>query len=90
MTDTLREQMLRRVHQSEDTPDVVDKILALPIFAEVEAALEPWAKFADPNNRVPPDYAVTKGSPLAKRQPTMGDCYCARTTLAKLRGEDHG
>ena len=41
--------------------------------------------------QMPADHAITQGSPLAKRQLTMGDCYEAAEALSALRsppGED--
>lgn len=54
-------------------------------LARMKAALEPLAEYADPHNRVPADYEITKGSPLAKRQLRMSDCYAARLALRHAR-----
>lgn len=45
-------------------------------------ALEPFADYAaDPQQNVPAHLNITRGSWMAKRQLTMGDCYTARTAL---------
>lgn len=58
--------------------------------AELEAALRPFADYADPRNTVPAGLHITQGSYLVKRQLTMGDCYGARAALADTaKGEGH-
>lgn len=55
---------------------------------ELEAALRPFADFADPNNRIPPDIILTAGSAMARKQITMANCYAARAALSTTdRGE---
>jgi hypothetical protein len=52
--------------------------------SEVErlrAALKPFADYADKHNSVLGQTIITGGSPLAKRQLTMGNCYDARRAL---------
>lgn len=49
--------------------------------AKLEAALKPFADFADARKTVPTDYVITEGSRLAKHQLTMGDCYAALDAL---------
>lgn len=66
--------------------DLVAATGALDLLGEVAATLDPWANYADPAARFPADFVVTKGSPLAKRQPTMGDCYRAKVLRDKIRG----
>lgn len=55
-------------------------------------ALRPFADYADPSRRIRPDFVLTAGSPLAKRQLTMGDCYAAhdavyRSGIHEIKGE---
>ena len=47
----------------------------------LEAALEPFANFADERRIMPPEMHITPGSYMAKRQLTMGDCYKAKEVL---------
>lgn len=47
----------------------------------LQAALKPFAEYADPRVIVPFDFVITNGSKMAKRQLTMGDCYEARRAL---------
>lgn len=54
------------------------------VMAENErlrAALKPFADYADPRNGVPPSFQITAGSPLARKQLLMQDCYRARDAL---------
>jgi len=56
-------------------------------------ALRPFAEYADASRRLRPDMVLTPGSPLAKRQLTMGDCYAARDALYRsgihvIKGDD--
>lgn len=51
---------------------------------QIAEALRPFAEFADQDHIVPRRYVITQGSPLAKRQLTMGDCYEARAALAAI------
>jgi hypothetical protein len=44
-------------------------------------ALQPFAVYADQRGKIPIDYQITQGSPVAKRQLTMGDCYKAKEAL---------
>ena len=53
---------------------------------DMRAALQPFADYADPRNKVRPEIPITPGSIMAKRQLTMGDCYAARDALARLKG----
>lgn len=46
-----------------------------------EQALKPFAEFAAPNRAAPPDLCISNGSPMAKRQLTMLDCYNADDAL---------
>jgi hypothetical protein len=50
--------------------------------ARLEAALQPFADFADPREKMPPDFVITPGSAMARRQLTMADCYAARAVLS--------
>jgi hypothetical protein len=50
--------------------------------SELRQALEPFAAFADPRNKIPENMPITQGSQMARRQLTMGDCYRARAALA--------
>ncbi len=56
--------------------------------AAFEEALKPFAEFADPRNMIPPDTILTAGSPMARKQITMSDCYAARSALSK--DNEHG
>ena len=51
-------------------------------IAALEAALKPFADFADPNRRFPATMPITNGSGMARRQLTMGDLYAALEALA--------
>lgn len=51
-------------------------------LTKCEEALKPFAEYAD--TRFPADAAVTKGSPMAKRQLSMGDCHRAYNVLNGL------
>jgi hypothetical protein len=55
-------------------------------------ALKPFADYADPHGRFPPNLSITVGSDIAKRQLTMGDCYKARAALTNTpdKEEDNG
>lgn len=48
---------------------------------ELEVALQPFADFADPRNTIPPDTVLTAGSPMARKQITMANCYAASAAL---------
>jgi len=50
-------------------------------IAKLEAALKPFADFADMKTRLSSDHVITEGSRLAKRQLTMFDCYHALDAL---------
>lgn len=50
------------------------------------AALEPFADFADPRGAFPKEMQITRGSDMAKRQLTMGDCYRAAEALGRKGG----
>lgn len=52
-----------------------------PLIERYEAALAPFAEYADPYNRVPDHLPITHGSNMGKRQLTMGDCYIAAGVL---------
>jgi hypothetical protein len=43
-----------------------------------------FAAFADPKRIAPDGLVITNGSPMAKAQLTMGDCYAAADALAEL------
>jgi hypothetical protein len=43
--------------------------------------LKPFADFADPQFKIPPQTTVTQGSPMAKRQILMEDCYRATVVV---------
>jgi hypothetical protein len=53
-----------------------------------QEVIKPFADFADPRNVLPDDYVITRGSPLARAQLTMGDCYRAREALEQFPSED--
>lgn len=50
-------------------------------IAILEAALKPFADYADHTRTIPHNYILTDGSNLAKRQLIMGDCYKAAEAL---------
>jgi len=54
---------------------------ALKRVAVLEAALRPFANYADDRKVMPPEWPITLGSAMARRQLTMGDCYAARAAL---------
>ena len=66
-----------------DGRPVADKRLfdAQARCAKLEAALKPFADFADVRGALPNDYVITQGSSFAKQQLTMGDCNEARSVL---------
>jgi len=47
----------------------------------VVSILKPFADYADPHRKVPREMVITNGSPMAKRQLTMGDCYDAKDAI---------
>lgn len=52
---------------------------------EIRCVLEQFAAFAPQLGQGPPDnFPITKGSELARRQLTMGDCRAARALLDLL------
>lgn len=53
---------------------------------EMRRALEPFAEFADPSDRLPESFPITTGSAMGRRQLTMGDCYRARAALSPSKG----
>jgi hypothetical protein len=53
----------------------------------LQDALRPFANFADTRKRVPSDFVITHGSPIARAQLTMGDCYRAREVLEQFPDE---
>lgn len=46
-------------------------------------ALKPFAAYADPKNKMPPDMIISNGTPMARRQLHMGDCYNAKYAIEK-------
>jgi len=54
---------------------------ALREIARLQAALKPFSDYADKHRATPPELILTSGSPLAKRQLTMRDCYNAADAL---------
>lgn len=48
---------------------------------ELQLVLKPFADFAD--MKMPRDFVITQGSPMAKCQLTMEDCQRAKTVLDK-------
>ena len=54
---------------------------ALEDIERLRNALEPFAKFAAKADMVTDDHIITQGSPLARRQLTMGDCKAAVRAL---------
>lgn len=60
---------------------------ALPLgtaerLRRLEAAVKPFAEYADPRNLMPASLPISNGSSMARQQLTMGDCYAARDALA--------
>ena len=51
------------------------------LVEKLAEALEPFAAFADLSGLVPDDHIITQGSPMARRQLTMGDCRKAAAAL---------
>lgn len=47
-------------------------------YVALRAALKPFADYADPTGRVPPDLSISAGSHMARRQLRMSDCYAAK------------
>lgn len=65
------------------TPTSIEERIAnqASTLSGVRKALMPFSDFADPHRKVPSALAITNGSPMAKRQLTMGDCYLARDAV---------
>lgn len=59
-----------------------DLVAAEAEIERLRAALKPFADYADPRNGVPPSFPITAGSPLARKQLLMQDCYRARDAIA--------
>lgn len=57
------------------------------VIEQMIEALEPFADFADTSGVLPDDHVITRGSRMAQRQLTMGDCRRALAALATLEGE---
>lgn len=55
------------------------------LITQLCAALKPFAGYADPRGGIPRSFLITHGSPLAKKQLTMGDCYDAKKILDSLK-----
>jgi hypothetical protein len=78
--NTLREGLAK----SEE----VGKSLAKQLQKSIErnsrlvAKLKVFADFADPHRKMPRELVISHGSPIAKRQLTMGDCYDAVDAVA--------
>lgn len=53
----------------------------------LRAALKPFADFADPRKKVPAVVIITNGSPLARPQLRMQDCYAAADALQQTGTE---
>jgi len=51
------------------------------VITQMQQALKPFADFADPTRKLSPQFEITAGSRMAKRQLTMGDCYAAYNAL---------
>lgn len=58
------------------------------LFGQLVTALKPLADFADYTRKFPADMPISAGSPLAKRQLTMGDCYEAVEALARVAEQE--
>ena len=54
-------------------------------IAFLRAALKPFAAYADRYYVAPDNLPISTGSPLAKTQITMGDCYRAAAALSETR-----
>jgi len=54
---------------------------------DVIRALAPFAAFADMRGALPDQFVITEGSPLAKKQLTMGDCRKAYAVWEQLQKE---
>ena len=54
-------------------------------LSEARELLGPFARYADQQHRVPADMPITHGSPMAKRQLRMGDCYDAANFLSRTK-----
>ena len=67
----MREQMQREIEHLKATN------------AKLRAALKPFADYADSPLALKMDrnFVITQGSPMARRQLTMGDCLNALVTL---------
>lgn len=77
----------QRADAAADMHDELERLTAR--VGELERALLPFANYADTRGVITKDHVVTIGSPLARRQLTMGDCYAAARALGReMRG--HG
>lgn len=56
-------------------------------LSEAKKVLERFASYADPRRRAPADMPITHGSPMAKRQLTMGDCYDAADLVSRIKND---
>jgi hypothetical protein len=64
----------------------VNRIAALEReVAILKEVLQPFADFADESVTLPNTFVINKGSSMARRQLTMGDCYRARAVLEGLK-----
>lgn len=62
------------------------KVMRLTVMLErAERALKPFADYADKHAGISPGFIISKGSLMARRQLTMGDCYGAANLLRDLR-----
>lgn len=52
---------------------------------KAEQVITPFAEFADPRRKFPPNFTITNGSRMAKKQLTMDDCYSAADWLAQRK-----
>ena len=54
----------------------------------LRVALKPFAAYADKNRIAPANLPISIGSPIAKVQLTMGDCYAAADILYEQQTAD--
>jgi hypothetical protein len=78
--DHLLKQIDTIITSNEETKPMTDTIRSRTILS----LLQPFADFADPTRRMPRELVITKGSPWAKLQLTMGDCYDAADAVEAI------
>jgi len=74
----------KRIRGALTIPPATPAGLGADEIARAVEALKPFANFCDKYQRMPETMVITNGSPHAKKQLTIGDCYRAFDALALL------